>query len=75
MSVQLIHCPECTFRLPYAVLGRQGSFRTGGEYASLCRHRPDKRSMDALDCPVIRAEAEKQLKIRLPDPPALPAVE
>ena len=39
MSVQWIACPECTFKLPYAILGKQGSFRTGGEFATLCRHR------------------------------------
>ena len=38
MSVQWIACPECAFRLPYAILGKQGSFRTGREFASLCHH-------------------------------------
>ncbi|MEO8195435.1 MAG: hypothetical protein ABI689_01805 [Thermoanaerobaculia bacterium] len=71
MSVQWISCPDCAFRLPYAILGRQGSFRTGSEYATLCRHRPDVSSTNGLDCPVLRAEAERVLKIRLPgiEPP------
>ena len=38
MSVQWIACPDCAFKLPYAILGKQGSFRTGREFASLCRH-------------------------------------
>lgn len=67
MSVQIIACPECAFRLPYAILGRQGSFRTGSEFASLCRHRPHTESADALECPVLRGEAERVLKIRLPE--------
>ena len=59
MSVQWIACPECTFKLPYAILGKQGSFRTGGEFATLCRHRagfarPD--STNGLDCPALRAK-------------------
>lgn len=66
MSVQWIACPECAFRLPYAILGRQGSFRTGREFASLCRHRPDAGSLNGLDCPALRAEAERVLKISLP---------
>ena len=66
MSVQWIACPECAFRLPYAILGRQGSFRTGREFATLCRHRPDATSMNGLDCPMLRAEAERVLKIELP---------
>ena len=72
MSVQWIACPECTFKLPYAILGKQGSFRTGGEFATLCRHRagfarPD--STNGMDCPALRAEAERVLKIRLPGGP------
>ena len=68
MSVQWIACPECTFKLPYAILGKQGSFRTGREFGALCRHRasfanPD--SLNGLDCPALRAEAERVLKIRL----------
>ena len=66
MSVQWIVCPECAFRLPYAILGRQGSFRTGREFATLCRRRPDAASMNGLDCPMLRAEAERVLKIELP---------
>ena len=66
MSVQWIVCPDCAFRLPYAILGKQGSFRTGREFATLCRHRPDPASMNGLDCPALRAEAERVLKIRLP---------
>ncbi|MEO7793435.1 MAG: hypothetical protein ABIV06_01570 [Thermoanaerobaculia bacterium] len=65
MSVQWIACPECAFRLPYAILGRRGSFRTGSEFTTLCRHRPEA-STDGLDCPVLRAEAERVLAIRLP---------
>jgi len=72
MSVQQIACPECAFRLPYAILGRQGSFRTGSEFASLCRHRPHSESIDALDCPVLRGEAERVLKISLPGRAAEP---
>jgi hypothetical protein len=69
MSVQWIACPDCAFKLPYAILGKQGSFRTGREFGSLCRHRAefiDRESMDGLDCPALRAEAERVLKIRLP---------
>ncbi len=66
MSVQWIACPNCAFRLPYAILGRRGSFRTGSEFASLCRHRPAGDSNDGLACPVLRAEAERVLGIRLP---------
>ncbi len=69
MSVQWIVCPECAFKLPYAILGRQGSFRTGREFATDCRHRPElanPQSMNGLDCPALRAEAERVLKIRLP---------
>lgn len=73
MSVQWIACPECSFRLPYAILGKQGSFRTGGEWASLCRHRPAGPSTNGLDCPMLRAEAERVLKMRLPGAEADPA--
>lgn len=66
MSVQWIACPDCAFRLPYAILGKQGSFRTGREFASLCRHLPDAATTNGLDCPVLCAEAERVLKIRLP---------
>ncbi len=74
MSVQWIACPDCAFRLPYAILGRQGSFRTGREFASLCRHYaelPAGSAGNGLACPALRAEAERVLKIRLPgDAPA-----
>ena len=69
MSVQWIVCPDCAFKLPYAILGKQGSFRTGREFGSLCRHRAEfahRESMNGLDCPALRAEAERVLKIRLP---------
>ena len=72
MSVQWIACPDCAFRLPYAIRGKQGSFRTGREFASLCRHRPDAATTHGLDCPVLRAEAERVLKIRLPGGAAPP---
>lgn len=65
MSVQWIACPDCAFKLPYAILGKQGSFRTGREFATLCRHRPGAAT-DGLACPVLRAEAERILKMRLP---------
>jgi hypothetical protein len=74
MSVQWIACPDCAFKLPYAILGKKGSFRTGREFATLCRHLSDPAATDALECPVLRAEAEGVLKIRLApatlDPPA-----
>lgn len=76
MSVQWIACPDCTFKLPYAILGKQGSFRTGGEFGALCRHRSgfaNPESMNGLDCPSLRAEAERVLKIRLPGGPAAAA--
>jgi len=41
VSVQWIACPDCAFKLPYAILGKQGSFRTGREFTTLCRHRPE----------------------------------
>jgi len=69
VSVQWITCPECACKLPYAILGRQGSLRTGHDFATLCRHRPDALSMSGLDCPVLRSEAERVLKIRLPGGP------
>lgn len=65
VSVQWIACPDCAFKLPYAVLGKQGSFRTGREFATLCRHRPDSASDNGLACPSLRAEAERVLRIRL----------
>jgi hypothetical protein len=70
MSVQWIACPECAFKLPYAILGRKGSFRTGREFASLCRHLADPASTNGLECPVLLAEAERVLKIRLTPSPA-----
>lgn len=78
MSVQWIACPDCAFRLPYAILGKQGSFRTGREFGSLCRHlagsaRPDSRN--GLDCPALRAEAERVLQIRLPGGASEPSPE
>ncbi len=69
MSVQWIACPDCAFRLPYAILGKQGSFRTGREFASLCRHYaelPAGSAGNGLACPALRAEAERVLKIQLP---------
>jgi len=75
MSVQMIACPECAFRLPYAIVGRQGSFRTSTEFATLCRHRPQGRSADAMECPVLRSEAERVLKIRFPERSPTPAGE
>lgn len=75
MSVQWIACPECAFKLPYAILGKQGSFRTGGEFTTLCRHRPDASSTNGLDCPALRAEAERVLKLRLSGTPAVPPAE
>ena len=72
MSVQWIACPDCAFKLPYAILGKQGSFRTGGEFGALCRHRSsfaNPESLNGLDCPALRAEAERVLKIRLPGGP------
>ena len=69
MSVQWIACPDCAFKLPYAILGKQGSFRTGREFASLCRHYaelPAGSAGDGLACPALRAEADQVLKIRLP---------
>ena len=65
MSVQWIACPDCAFKLPYAILGKQGSFRTGREFTTLCRQRPEA-SENGLDCPALRAEAERILKIKLP---------
>jgi len=65
MSVQWIACPECAFKLPYAILGKKGSFRTGSEFASLCRNLADPASTSGLECPILRAEAERVLKIRL----------
>lgn len=76
MSVQWIACPDCAFKLPYAILGKQGSFRTGREFSSLCRHRPDRPdspSENGLDCPALRAEAERVLRIRLPGGDEAPA--
>lgn len=70
MSVQLIACPECAFRLPYAILGRQGSYRTGSEFAALCRHRPPAQAgegADAMACPALRGAAEHILKVRFPE--------
>jgi hypothetical protein len=64
MSVQWIACPECAFKMPYAVLGKRGSFRTGSEFATLCRHLSGASSTRGLDCPVLRAEAERVLGIR-----------
>lgn len=75
MSVQWIACPECAFRLPYAILGKQGSFRTGREFATLCRHYaelPAGSAGDGLACPALRAEAERVLKIQLPGGQARP---
>ena len=72
MSVQWIACPDCAFKLPYAILGKQGSFRTGREFGSLCRHRSgfaNPESLNGLDCPALRAQAERELKIRLPGGP------
>lgn len=71
MSVQWIACPDCAFRLPYAILGKQGSFRTGSEFATLCRHRPEG-SANGLDCEALRGEAERVLKVRLVDKEAEP---
>jgi hypothetical protein len=68
VSVQLIACPDCAFRLPYAILGRQGSYRTGREFVGLCKHLPagGAEGADALTCPVLRAEAERVLKVQFP---------
>lgn len=69
MSVQWLACPECAFRLPYAILGKQGSFRTGREFASLCHHYaglPAASAGNGLACPALRAKAERVLKIHLP---------
>ena len=75
MSVQWIACPDCAFKLPYAILGKQGSFRTGSEFATLCRHYaelPAGSAGNGLACPALRAEAERVLKIRLPGGQAPP---
>ena len=66
MSVSRLNCPECGYELLYAMLGSRGSYRTPGEFASTCAHAAEIQTHDSMNCPVLRAEAERILGAKLP---------
>jgi hypothetical protein len=66
MSVSRIHCPECGYELLYAMLGSRGSYRTPSEFARTCAHAGGIQTHDSMNCPVMRAEAERILRAKLP---------
>lgn len=66
MSVRTIDCPDCAYRLVYATLGAQGSYRTEASFAKLCRRKDEIRAHDALTCPTLRASAERLLGTAFP---------
>ena len=66
MSVHRLACPECAYELVYATLGSRGSYRTDGAFALACAHAREIRSDDAMNCPALRAAAERVLKVPIP---------
>ncbi len=66
MSVHRLACTECAYELVYATLGSRGSYRTDGAFALTCARAGEIRSDDAMNCPALRAAAERVLKVRLP---------
>ena len=66
MSVSTITCPECAFEVIYASLGAKGSYRTTNDFLATCLHGAEVDTRDAMKCPVLRAEAERVLNLRLP---------
>jgi hypothetical protein len=66
MSVSRIQCPRCGYELLYAMLGARGSYRTPTDFARLCAHAGEIETHDSMNCPVMRAEAERILGAKFP---------
>lgn len=66
LSVRTIVCSECRYELMYATYGTKGSYRTGEAFARTCRHADELEGLDAMSCPVLRAETEAALREQFP---------
>ena len=65
MGVKQVRCPECSYSFFYATAGNKGSYKIGSDFAERCARGKTLKTLDAFECPALRAAAERELGLDL----------
>jgi hypothetical protein len=61
MPVHTIHCAECSFTFLFNLGGTSRTNST--EFVHACKHRESLKSLEALACPALRHQIERELNV------------